>query len=83
MEGLEREVIQTIAEFVQIEARGITPESCFVQDLGVDSIVALEIVSALEERYGVEIPDDRIREFTSVRDLIVDVRARLGGSSPS
>ncbi len=47
-----------IAEQLNVDAAQVTPEAEFVKDLGVDSLDVLELVMALEERFGIEIPDE-------------------------
>ena len=76
MDALEEEIKQLIIEALVLEdvtAADIEPEAAlFVEGLGLDSIDALELAMALEERYGVKIGDDpeqNRRIFASVRSL--------------
>ena len=75
-ESLELELKQLIIESLALE--DVTPENIessaalFVEGLGLDSIDALELAMALEERYGVRIGDDpelNRQIFASVRNL--------------
>ena len=75
-EGLEAELKKLIVEALVLE--DIAPEEIetdaplFVEGLGLDSIDALELAMALEERYGVKIeddPDENRRIFASVKSL--------------
>ena len=75
-EGLEADLKKLIVEALVLE--DITPEEIetdaplFVEGLGLDSIDALELAMALEERYGVKIEDDpeeNRRIFASVKSL--------------
>ena len=76
METLEEEIKRLIIEALVLE--DVTPAeidreaALFVEGLGLDSIDALELAMALEERYGVKIgddPDENRRIFASVRAL--------------
>ena len=76
MQTLEGEIKQLIIEALVLEdvtAAEIDDEAAlFVEGLGLDSIDALELAMALEERYGVKIgddPDENRRIFASVRAL--------------
>lgn len=76
MDALEDEIKQLIIEALVLEdvtAAEIEPEAAlFVEGLGLDSIDALELAMALEERYGVKIGDDPEQNrkiFASVRSL--------------
>ncbi|MDH3213407.1 MAG: phosphopantetheine-binding protein [Myxococcales bacterium] len=76
MESLEQEIKELIITALALEdvtPTDIEPEAAlFVEGLGLDSIDALELAMALEERYGVQIGDDpelNQRIFASVRNL--------------
>lgn len=76
MESLEREIKELIIEALALEdvmPMDIESEAAlFVEGLGLDSIDALELAMALEERYGVQIGDDpdlNQQIFASVRNL--------------
>ncbi len=43
---------------VEIDVSQVTPEAEFVKDLGVDSLDIVELIMALEEKFGIEIPDE-------------------------
>ena len=82
--GLEAELKRLIVEALVLE--DIAPEEIeseaplFVEGLGLDSIDALELAMALEERFGVKIeddPDENRRIFASVRSLAEFVNAQL------
>ncbi|WP_370864358.1 acyl carrier protein [Helicobacter pylori] len=44
---------------MEIDVSQVTPEAKFVKDLGVDSLDVVELIMALEERFGIEIPDEQ------------------------
>ena len=48
----------------------ITPEAKFIEDLGADSLDTVELVMALEEEFGNEIPDEDAEKLVSVGDVI-------------
>ncbi|HTO71134.1 MAG TPA: phosphopantetheine-binding protein [Myxococcota bacterium] len=84
MNGLESELKRLIVEALVLE--DISPDEIesdaplFVEGLGLDSIDALELAMALEERFGVKIeddPDENRRIFASVRSLAEFVNAQL------
>jgi acyl carrier protein len=79
---LETEIKQLVIDSLRLEdiqARDIDSEApLFIEGLGLDSIDALELAMALQERFGVQIQDDpdKNREiFASVRSLATDVTA--------
>jgi len=76
LEGLEAEIKGLIVESLMLEdlrpEEIVSEDPLFVEGLGLDSIDALEIAMALEQRYGVVIgedPEENERIFASVRSL--------------
>lgn len=58
-----------IAEQMDVEPSSITPETNIVEDLGADSLDVVELISALEDEYGLVITDEHIRELYTVKDV--------------
>jgi acyl carrier protein len=59
-----------IAEQLGVKPEEVTPEASFVEDLGADSLDTVELVMALEEEFGVEIPDEDAEKMTTVGEAI-------------
>ncbi|KHL82809.1 acyl carrier protein [Helicobacter pylori] len=66
-----------IAEQLEIDASQVTPEAKFVKDLGVDSLDILELIMALEERFGIEIPDEQAEKIVNVGDVMRYIEKQL------
>ncbi|WP_120904670.1 acyl carrier protein [Helicobacter pylori] len=72
------ETIQAvIAEQLNIDASQVTPEAKFVKDLGVDSLDIVELIMALEERFGIEIPDEQAEKIVNVDDVMRYIEKQL------
>ena len=65
-----------IAEKLEIDESKITMDSSFRQDLGADSLDTFELVYAIEEELGIEVPDEKANEFETVRDAIDFIRSQ-------
>ncbi len=59
-----------IAEQLEIDASQVTPEAEFVKDLGADSLDVVELIMALEEKFGIEIPDEQVEKIVNVGDVV-------------
>jgi acyl carrier protein len=68
--AIEDKVKDIIAEQLGVKKEEIKPESSFVDDLGADSLDTVEVVMALEEEFGVEIPDEDAEKITTVGDAV-------------
>ena len=68
--------IRTIlAEQLDIDAEDITMETELVNDLGVDSIDAVELLMSIDAEFGVEIPDEEIENIKTIGKLVEYIEA--------
>ena len=66
----EEKVKSIIVEQLGVKAEDITPASSFINDLGADSLDTVELVMALEEEFGIEIPDEDAEKITTVGEAV-------------
>ena len=59
-----------IVQQLGVNPEQVTPEAKFIEDLGADSLDTVELVMALEEEFGHEIPDEQAEKLQSVGDVI-------------
>ena len=59
-----------IVEQLGVNEDQIKPEAKFIEDLGADSLDTVELVMALEEEFGTEIPDEEAEKLQSVGDVV-------------
>jgi len=68
---VERDRIKTvITEQLGVKKEEVTDEAKFVDDLGADSLDTVELIMALEEESGIEIPDEDAQNLITVGDAI-------------
>jgi acyl carrier protein len=70
MSNIEERVKEIIVEQLGVSEDQIKPEAKFVDDLGADSLDQVELVMALEEEFGAEIPEEDVDQLQSVGDVI-------------
>jgi len=68
--NLEDRLKDIISEQLGVKKEEIKPESSFIDDLGADSLDTVELVMALEEEFGIEIPDEDAEKMTTVGEAI-------------
>jgi len=67
---IEQRVRAIITEQLGVNPDQVTPDAKFIEDLGADSLDTVELVMALEEEFGQEIPDEEAEKLQSVGDVI-------------
>ena len=80
----QQEILAGLSEIIDEIAGGpadeVTPEKTFVDDLDIDSLSMVEIAVAAQDKFGVEIPDDQLKDLKTVQDVIHYVE-RASGSA--
>ncbi|MDD4097783.1 MAG: acyl carrier protein [Lentisphaeria bacterium] len=71
-------VIRIIVEQLGVKEEQVQPEAKFVEDLGADSLDTVELVMALEEEFGTQIPDEEAELLTTVGEAISYVEGKIG-----
>jgi len=66
---IEDRVKDIIVTQLGVTAEQVTPEAKFIEDLGADSLDTVELVMALEEEFGQEIPDEEAEKLQTVGDV--------------
>jgi acyl carrier protein len=67
-------VKEIIVDQLGVEEDEVTPEAHFIEDLGADSLDIVELVMALEEEFGLEIPDEEAEKISTVNDAVEYIR---------
>jgi acyl carrier protein len=63
-------VKKIVSEQLGVEEAEVKPEASFANDLGADSLDTVELVMALEEEFGIEIPDEAAENIGTVQDAV-------------
>ena len=81
----EQEILAGLGEIVEeiagVPADEVTPSKSFVDDLDIDSLSMVEIAVAAQDKFGVEIPDDQLKDLVTVQDVINFVAKDAGSSA--
>jgi acyl carrier protein len=75
--AIAEKVILVLAETLHRDPQTIRLESSLVDDLEMDSFMAIEMLFHLEDQYGIEIPDEQIQTFKKVSDIVEYLGRRL------
>ena len=67
---IDQRVKDIIVEQLGVKPDQVTPEAKFIEDLGADSLDTVELIMALEEEFGIEVPDEQAEKLTTVGDVV-------------
>ena len=68
--NLEQDVKDLIADIIEVDVASLDPDANLVEDLGMDSMMALEILASLEKRFKIKLPEDELPKITTVNSAI-------------
>jgi len=66
-----------IAEQLGVEEDKVVPAASFTEDLGADSLDAVELIMAIEEAFDIEIPDEEAEKMTTPADCVTAIKAKM------
>lgn len=77
MQNIEEEIKNIIASVLEKDPGEILPDAKFFEDLGVDSMMALEIMAAIEKKYKITIPEEKLAQLTTLNETVAVAKQYL------
>ena len=74
---VETDLRELVATILEVEPDTIDEQASFVKDLGMDSMMALEILASIEKKYRIVIPEETLAKFTSLSQTVKIVQEML------
>ncbi|MFC1495859.1 acyl carrier protein [Candidatus Margulisiibacteriota bacterium] len=74
---LAGEIRKMLAEIAEEEEEKITGDAKFIDDLGMDSMLALELLAGLEKKYKIQIPEDKLPQLECLNKVVAVVKELL------
>jgi len=75
---IQAQITEIICEQLDVKAEDVQLSKSFTEDLGADSLAVVELVLALEEKFGVKIPDDQVDSIRTVGDAVSYIKQHVG-----
>ncbi len=75
-ERIRTELLDVLKQHTQAET-DVTEKSHLVADLGIDSLGLMEVIAAIEDKFGIVIPDDALREVDTIADVAGALESKL------
>ena len=77
MEAVTERVNSIIGDHLGVEKKSLVPEANLLDDLGADSLDVVELVMALEEEFGIEVPDEDVETIRTIFDITQYIHVRV------
>lgn len=73
-ESVEAKLKQIVVNQLGVEEAAVIPKAKFIEDLGADSLDIVELVMAMEEAFGIDIPDEEAENIRTVDEAIAYIK---------
>jgi acyl carrier protein len=80
-EKLKKEIAALVSKVIKIPEEKIDLNANLFTDLGVDSLLGVEIFAALDKKYGIDVPEDKLKNISTLNDIIALVKELLAKRS--
>ena len=80
-DAIRTEVRKLIAEITEREPEEVSDTALFVEDLGIDSLMAIEMLVAVDKKYKIEISEEEFGKIKNVNDAVEAVQRHLAAAS--
>ncbi|HKV25035.1 MAG TPA: acyl carrier protein [Candidatus Acidoferrum sp.] len=77
LEQTTQEILDLASKHFKVPAGSLAPDDDFFKKLGIDSLQTLEMLSRLENHFGIELPDYEVQGVSDFRTLASRIQARL------
>ena len=79
----EERIKEIVCEIVGAAKEEIDPDASFMDDMGLDSLRALEILAAIENAFSITIEPEKLREMTTLGNVVKLTKSYLGDENDS
>jgi acyl carrier protein len=77
MQNIEKEITSIVSKVIKIPEEKIDPGADLFKDLGVDSLLGVEIFASLDKRFNVSIPENKLNKTKTLNDIITVTKETL------
>jgi acyl carrier protein len=74
---ISREIKTLVSRVIKIPEEKIDPNANLFSDLGVDSLLGIEIFASLDRKYGLDVPEEKLKKINTLNDIIALVKKLL------
>ncbi len=77
MENIERQIRESVAKVIKVPAEKIDPDADLFKELGVDSLLGVEIFATLDKQFHIDIPENKLEKIKTLNDIIAVAKEKI------
>ena len=77
MSNIEQDIKELVAKVIKIPVEKIDPNADLFKDLGVDSLLGVEIFASLDKKFNIDIPENKLEKIRTLNDMIAVAKEKL------
>lgn len=77
MENIENEIKEIVSKVIKVPVGKIDPNADLFKDLGVDSLLGVEIFAALDKKFNIDLPEKKLEKIRTLNDIINIAKEKL------
>ena len=70
MAEIEQEIMSMVAKIIKRDEKSIDPNANIFTEYGIDSLLGVEILAGLDKKYGIDVPEQKLREIKTLNDIV-------------
>lgn len=74
---IEKNIISLVSRIIEVPEEKVDLNANLYTDLNVDSLIGVEILTSLDKEYGLDVPEDKLKEITTLNDIVALVKKLL------
>ena len=76
--SIDTEIISMVSKIIKVPEDKIDPNAELFKDLGIDSLLGVEIFASLDRKYNIDIPENRLEKIKTLNDIIALAKEKMG-----
>jgi len=77
MENVEKEIAEIVSRVIKVPVEKIDANADLFKDLGVDSLLGVEIFASLDKKFGIDIPEKKLEKIRTLNDMIAVAKEKM------
>jgi len=77
MENIEQQIRESVAKVIKMPVEKIDPNADLFKELGVDSLLGVEIFATLDKQFHIDIPENKLEKIKTLNDIIAVAKEKI------